>query len=1210
MRSTDSELPTQAYVSSSVSAVKSGQHFHIPIELVGKNCTQKIAAMVDCGASSPFLSERFVKQHHVLTKPLPSPITLYNIDMTKNKAGTITHSAELEVRTGAHREKLRFLVTDVGPEDVVLGITWLRDHNPEIDWTAGKLNFTRCTCPGSSQDANPPEVPIESGESELAEPELIASNRTTRRAWLKAGILEHATDALYAAAGYTYSQKVAEDAGRVKRERSFEEIVPEHYRHFSKVFSDAKSERLPEHQPWDHTIDLKEGAPETVRAKVYPMPPNEQQELDAFLEDNLRKGYITPSKSPMASPVFFIKKKDGKLRLVQDYRKLNDITIKNRYPLPLPADIINRLSGAKYFSKFDVRWGYTNVRIKEGDEWKAAFTTSRGLFEPRVMFFGLTNSPATFQALMNTIFADLIAKGRVAVYLDDILVFSMDLEQHRRDVNEVLRRLEAHDLYLRPEKCEFEQTEVEYLGMIISEGSVRMDDAKVQAVSEWPTPRNLRDVRSFVGFANFYRRFIQDFSKIVRPLHDLTKKDVPFSWGTAQKLAFDTLKKAFVSKPILALWEPHRRTRLEVDASGYATGGVISQEGDDGLWHPVAFRSESLIEAERNYQTWDREMLAIIRALEEWRHYLEGLPQPFEILTDHNNLTFWTTAQNLSRRQARWALWLSRFDFTLTHKPGKANTLADALSRRADHETGDADDNQGVVALGPEHFRAAATTALVDPTALTERIRNGVRKEAMVLAALDELRKRGPRKLTDGTLEWEELDGLVYYRGRLYVPDDKGLRQEVVHQCHDAPTAGHHGRDGTLELVSRHYWWPSMSSFVAKYVAGCDTCQRRKAGLHPEAPTEPLDVPDGPWQVVGVDLVTGLPESNGYDTICTIVDHYTHVVHAVPCKSTIGAEGVAEIYVREVFRLHGIPGRFVTDRGPQFAARIMREFLRLLGIDAGLTTAYHPQANGMTERMNAEVVKYLRLFCDQRQDNWAPLLPMAEFVINSREVTALKNTPFEVQYGYRPNFTIPAGRSTPFPSVAQRLEHLREAHKDAEAAMRMAKEHLRSDNDVRARRSHMFTEVDKVWLDAKDIKVHQPSKKLGPKRLGPFTVVKRVGDLDYQLALPPSLKLHDVFHVDRLSPWKGNEVNGELPPPPGPIEIDDEEEYEVEAILDSRFFRRRLQYLVQWKGYDAGHNMWIPWFNVNSEELVNAFHRRNPNAVKRISVELDSVRHR
>jgi hypothetical protein len=331
------------------------------MELVWKNCTQKTAAMVDCGASSPFLSKRFVKQHHVLIKPLSSLITLYKIDMTKNKAGTITHSAELDVRVGAHREKLRFLVTDIGLEDVVLGITWLRDHNPEIDWTAEKLSLTRCACPGSLQDASPPEVPIKSNLSDPAGLELIASNQMTRRAWLKAGILEHATNVLYTAAGYTYSQKVAEDAGHIKHKRLFEEIVPAHYWHFSKVFSNAKSERLPKHQPWDHTINLKEGAPETVRAKVYPMPPNEQQELDVFLKDNLRNRYITPSKSPRASPVFFIKKKDGKLQLVQDYHKLNNITIKNQYPLLLPADIINRLSGIKYFSKFDVQWGYCDA---------------------------------------------------------------------------------------------------------------------------------------------------------------------------------------------------------------------------------------------------------------------------------------------------------------------------------------------------------------------------------------------------------------------------------------------------------------------------------------------------------------------------------------------------------------------------------------------------------------------------------------------------------------------------------------------------------------------------------------------------------------------------------------------------------------------------------------------------------------------------------
>jgi Reverse transcriptase (RNA-dependent DNA polymerase)/RNase H-like domain found in reverse transcriptase len=339
---------------------------------------------------------------------------------------------------------------------------------------------------------------------------------------------------------------------------------------------------------------------------------NEQEELDRFLEENVRKGYIVPSKSLIASPVFFVKKKDGRLRLVQDYRKLNEYTIKNRYPLPLASDIVNRLQGARFFTKFDVRWGYHNIRIREGDEWKAAFTTNRGLFEPQVMFFGLTNSPATFQALMNTIFADLVVAGKVAVYLDDILIYSSTLNEHHRLTHEVLQRLRTHDLYLRPEKCEFEREEVEYLGLIVRRGEVTMDPVKVHAITGWPAPRGLRELRGFLGFANFYRRFIQDFSRIARPLNDLTKKDIPWIWGAAQQQAFNALKNAFSLKPILAMWEPERPTRLKVDASGYATGGVLLQRLDDDLWHPIAFRSESMVPAERNYEIYDKEMLAVI----------------------------------------------------------------------------------------------------------------------------------------------------------------------------------------------------------------------------------------------------------------------------------------------------------------------------------------------------------------------------------------------------------------------------------------------------------------------------------------------------------------------------------------------------------------------------------------------------------------------
>ena len=456
---------------------------------------------------------------------------------------------------------------------------------------------------------------------------------------------------LFVSASYTYSQQLAEQEYKKKEVRSIEEMVPPEYQNHLRVFSEEAAGRMPESRPYDHAIELVPGA-RTFHSKLYPLSPNEQVELDKFLKENLAKGYICESKSPMSSPFFFIKKKDGSLRPVQDYRRLNEITVKNRYPLPLVAELMDRLKNATIFTALDVRWGYNNIRIKTGDEWKAAFTTNRGLFEPTVMFFGLTNSPSTFSAFMNDIFKDLIVEGKIAVYLDDILIFSTDLKEHCEVVHEVLKRLEQNDLFLKPEKCQFERPEIEWLGMVFSRGRVGMDPVKVKGIMEWPTPKNASDVRKFRGFANFYRRFIRDFSRICKPLDRLTG-NAPWVWGKEEQEAFDEIKQRFCSSPVLAIYDPDRKTRIEVDASGFATGAVLSQEGEDGKFHPIAFHSESMSDAEWNYEIYDKEMLAIIRALQAWRQYLKGLPSQFEIQSDHKNLEYWRTAQNLTRRQVR-----------------------------------------------------------------------------------------------------------------------------------------------------------------------------------------------------------------------------------------------------------------------------------------------------------------------------------------------------------------------------------------------------------------------------------------------------------------------------------------------------------------------------------------------------------------------------
>jgi hypothetical protein len=539
--------------------------------------------------------------------------------------------------------------------------------------------------------------------------------------------------------------------------------------------------------------------------------------------------------------------------MIHNVRKLNDITVKNKYPLPLIEAILDQIQGAKYFTKLDVRWGYHNICIKEGNEWKAAFITPDGLYEPTVMMFGLCNAPATFQGFMNHIFADLVARRKVAVYLDDVLIFASDINKHCEIVKEVLKRMEDNNLYLRPTKCKFEKTETEYLRVVIKDGQICMDLAKVAGTVAWEAPKTVKAVRSFLGFANYYRRFIQGYASIVRPLNDLTKKDTKWIWGDKEQTAFQTLKDTFMTEPVLAQWESGKPVQIETDASNYAMGAVHSQQKDNSLWHPIAFRSTSMTKAKRNYQIYDKEMLAIIRATEDWRHYLEDQDTPFEILTDHNNLKWWTNAQDLMRRQARWALWLSRFNFILKHKPSAQNNRADALSCMDHHKVPDVEDNRQVTVLGPEHFATVAYAGLkasVEGTALEDEICGASEKEAEVIKALEQICKTGARQLANGVAEWEEEDGLVYYKGCLYIPQDNRLRQKVLQQCHDAITVGHPGRSGTLELVSRYYWWPGMTAFVNKYVDGCDSCTRNKAAKHPRATLEPHDVPEGPWQVV------------------------------------------------------------------------------------------------------------------------------------------------------------------------------------------------------------------------------------------------------------------------------------------------------------------------------------------------------------------------
>lgn len=769
---------------------------------------------------------------------------------------------------------------------------------------------------------------------------------------------------------------------------------------------------------------------------------------------------------------------------------------------------------------------------------------------------------------MNDTLADFIRSGHILVYLDDILIFTKDLQLHRQITRAVLQRLAEKDLYAKPKKSFFEQRSIEYLGMIISAGHVSMDTHKVAGVMNWLSPIKVKQVQSFLGFANFYRRFIQGFSTIVQPLTLLTKKDVKWVWESEQETAFNHLKRAFTTAPILRIPDEDAPFRLETDASNFATGAVLSQlDPNDQLWHPCAFYSKSFNAAERNYEIYDKEMLAIIRALMEYRQYLEGHPVPVQIWSDHLNLTYYKSAQKLTRRQARWALVLTRFRFELHHKPGKSMMTADPLSRRSDHEEGVIDDNKDQILLKPSYFAVAAIDSSHDAPINDDNILRDVKLALLqdeVTKNYRNLLEAGPREFKKSLEDWNFENGLLMFRGKIYIPksEDDHLQLQVLQMLHDHPTAGHPGRWKTYELVSRNYWWPSMTTFVKNYVSGCDTCQRMKnCPQQPYGPLLPNPVPGGPWEIITVDLITQLPESRGYTAIMVVVDRFSKRAHFFPITNEFSAKDLATLLYERVWTIHGLPKQIISDRGVQFAANLFQEWCKLLGIESSMSTAYHPQTDGQTERVNQTLEQYLRCYVDYQSDDWSDLLSAAEFAYNNFPSESTKETPFFLEYGRHPI----AG-----PTLAKTIEKIdlndimwarNQAQEKAKASLLLAAERMKWYYDKGVQQVP-FKIGDSVLIDTRDYQTS--NRKLTPRYEGPFTITDKLSAVTFKVKWPANrTRTHPVFHTSKLIPYTNPIIKGQRKPPPPPDIINDEPEYEVEQIISSCRRNRQLQYLIR-----------------------------------------------
>lgn len=883
--------------------MRQDDHPWLRTNIFSSTCTIKgkvCRYVIDSGSCCNVISEEAVQKLGLRRSDHPAPYKL--VSLQEGAEIRVTHRVLVSLSIGAHyKDKI---YCDVVPKDVshiLLGRPWQYDRDVAHSGRSNTYSFffeNRCIVLLPSQDAPLPSPLIHEPPAHLREG--TGSSNTVLLCSYASFAHELEEEKFALALMVVSTPSVPQEAVNPHIVRLIED--------FGDVFPQDLPLGLPPLRDIQHQIDLVPGASLPNRPH-YRMSPQEHEELRKQVEALLAKGHIRESLSPCAVPALLIPKKDGTWRMCVDSRAINKITVRYRFPIPRLDDLLDQIGSASLFSKLDLKSGYHQIRIRPGDEWKTAFKTREGLFEWLVMPFGLSNAPSTFMRIMNQALRPFIGKS-VVVYFD-ILIFSKSMEEHIVHLRQVLDVLRREQLFVARHKCEWGVDKVLFLGYVVSQKGLSMDLSKVEAIRAWPTPKTISEVRSFHGLASFYRRFVSHFSTIMAPLTECMK-GTAFAWTREAEEAFSLIKLKLTTAPVLILPDFSQTFELHCDASKLGIGAVLSQNS-----RPVAFYSEKLAGARSRYSTYDVEFYAVVQSIRHWRHYL--VHRDFVLFTDHDALKHLDSQVKVSSRHANWIAYLQQFTFTIRHKSGKLNRVADALSRRHSLLT--------TLHTSVTGFSSFSDLYESDPFF------------GKVLAEV----KTGSRD------DFSLLDGFLFRGSQLCIPDCS-LRLRMIDELH---REGHVGRDRTLQLVSASYYWPSMRRDVERYVERCRACQLAKGHASNAGLYLPLPIPTQPWTDLSMDFVLGLPRTQrGNDSIFVVVDRFSKMVHFIPCKRTTDAVRVAQLFFSDIYRLHGLPTSIVSDRDTRFLSHFWRSLWKKLNTSLDMSTAYHPQSDGQTEVVN------------------------------------------------------------------------------------------------------------------------------------------------------------------------------------------------------------------------------------------------------------------
>ncbi|CAM8975442.1 unnamed protein product [Rhodiola kirilowii] len=1013
--------------------------------------------IIDSGSSENIIAAGIVEQLQLPVRKHPTPYKLGLI--TSGGEIKVTEQCLISFSIGQYKDEVLCDVAEMSACHLLLGRPWQFDRDATHKGRENVYVFTKENVRIVLSPQTDTSCPMLSHQPQT----LLTSSREA--------FFAEAKDATV-----LYALVVSPSVDTVPTK--LPEVVQSLLQGFTDIILEELPSGLPPMRDIQHHIDLVPGA-SLPNLPHYRMSPLEHDVLQQQVNELLQKGLIRESMSPCAVPALLVPKKDGSWRMCIDSRAINKITVKYRFPIPRLDDMLDMLKGATVFSKIDLRSGYHQIRIRQGDEWKTAFKTKDGLYEWLVMPFGLSNAPSTFMRLMTQVLKPFIGQY-VVVYFDDILIFSHSQDEHISHLRLVLKTLQEHKLLINLKKCCFLTNKLTFLGYIVSDVGLQVDESKVQAIRDWPQPKTVHEVRSFHGLATFYRRFIRNFSTIMSPITECLKKG-KFNWSEAAASAFQLIKDKLTTAPILVLPDFNKVFQLETDASIIGIGAVLSQEG-----RPIAFHSEKLSEARQKWTTYELELYAVVRAIKHWEQYL--FHREFVLLTDHQALKYINNQRDLNRTHARWISFLHQFTFVIKHKSGHSNKVADALSRRVSLLT-----TMHSAVIGFDLLKEQYPTD-DDFSDAWKELNAGLAHEPFLLQ-----------------------DGFLFYRNRLCIPRSS-LREELISEVH---REGHFGRDKTFALVEDRYYWPHLRRDVGKFVNKCIVCQTNKGQKQNTGLYMPLPVPNAPWEDISMDFVLGLPRTQrGADSVFVVVDRFSKMAHFIACKKTVDASHIAGIFFREIARLHGVPKSITSDRDVKFLSHFWRTLWHLFRTDLKYSSSFHPQTDGQTEVVNRTLGNLIRCLCSDKPKQWDLILAPAEFAYNSMVNRSTGRAPFNIVYQHPPRHTLDL---VPLPQIPGYSYAAEEMAKSVETIQKDGRQMIETSNNAykmaadKYRRRHIFNEGDLVMVFLR--KERFPAgkyNKLNKKKIGPCRVLKKINDNAYVIDLPKEYDISPTFNVSDL----------------------------------------------------------------------------------------------